>query len=153
MSRLQSSSLLRTTPESGGPERPETVIDPPAEPTAIRSEPGHLGSPDPPFDSAAGCPESAIRTLALRSSRHAPLPSPVIASAHTAADVHRLVGRVASLGDSAEGIFGAAARTVGSCWWTASMTWVACRASERWAVRRRSLFFAGGGRLWPGRCW
>jgi cysteine desulfurase / selenocysteine lyase len=56
-------------------------------------------------------------------------------------------------GNSAEEIFGAASRTVRSCWWTVSMTWVACRASGRWAIRRRSLFFAAGGRLWPGRCW
>ncbi|HEY1002538.1 MAG TPA: aminotransferase class V-fold PLP-dependent enzyme, partial [Streptosporangiaceae bacterium] len=74
-------------------------------------------------------------------------------AARRPADMHRLVGRVAGLGNSAEGIFGAAARTVRSCWWTASMTWVACRASERWAIRRRSLFFGAGGRLWPGRCW
>jgi hypothetical protein len=35
---------------------------------------------------------------------------------------------------------------VESCWWTASMTWVACRASDRWLIRRLSRPFLTGGR-------
>ena len=68
------------------------------------------------------------------------------AAHHLAAELLALFGIDEQTLLKPDGTSGAAAWTGKVCWWTASMTWVACRASDRWLIRRPSQPFPTGGR-------